>query len=60
MNTRKLHQTGVKKQEEMKNTEESIEKEKKNLPVNYSGNISVSDSGMMALSGGRSKGIDEI
>ena len=26
MNTRKLHQTGVKKQEEMKNTEESIEK----------------------------------
>ena len=40
--------------------EENIEKEKKSLPLNFSTNINITDSGIMGMSAGRNKGIDEI
>ena len=49
-----------KKKEEIKKTEETILREKKNLPINYNCSINVTESGIMGLSGGRNKGIDEI
>ena len=59
-NVKKTRHNYNKKKEEIRKIEETIQKEKKNLPINYVSNVNITDSGVMGLSAGRNKGLDEI
>jgi hypothetical protein len=57
--TRKLKQQAKTNKQGLKELDESIEKEKKNLPANFNYNLKMTDSGVLSLQT-RGKPIEEI